>query len=88
MIILMPLRSSIRDPSTNPPKPMFQLSGFYYRVLGFVGKWGLRVPSSALGLGFRVAGGSLQISLGFEWGRRVYGIRVKGLGFRVKGLGY
>ena len=27
--ILMPLRESIRDPSTNPPKPMFQLSGVH-----------------------------------------------------------
>ena len=29
IIILMPLRYSIRDPSTNPPKSMFQLSGVY-----------------------------------------------------------
>ena len=29
----MPLRKIIRDPSTNPPKAMFQLSGFYYRAV-------------------------------------------------------
>ena len=30
----MSLRQSIRDPSTNPPKAMFQLSGFYYMQIG------------------------------------------------------
>ena len=46
----MPLRSSIRDPSTNPPKTMFQLSGFtvrWFEGSGFRVHEALRVESRA-----------------------------------------
>ena len=42
--ILMPLRESIGDPSTNPPKPMFQLSGVHCKptlIGSILGSWAL-----------------------------------------------
>ena len=52
----------IRDPSTNPPKAMFQLSGVHckfsvtcrFKGLGFRVWTGLRLSLGFRGLGFRV----------------------------------
>ena len=49
---MSPKKESIRDPSTNPPKTMFQLSGFYHKLYGFgVRSRGCEVCVGSRGLG-------------------------------------
>ena len=63
-------RKPERDPSTNHPKSMFQLSGVDYRVLGpLISDFGLGCLVFFFGrfwdLGFGVLGTGLQWSFGF-----------------------
>ena len=67
MTILMPLRYSIGDPRTTPPKAMFQLSGFYYKPCVKLFACEALDTAERLGIppgqeGFRV---SQRVSLGF-----------------------
>ena len=71
MIIRMPLRQSIRDPSTNPPKAMFQLSGFCYKGSG------LRATGFTHGLRAWLWGFALHPKAP----KRVMGVLGQGLGF-------
>ena len=52
----MPLRKIIRDPSTNPPKPMFQLSEILYKLQNETGAQMLAVGwLRELCLAFKIA---------------------------------